>query len=397
MTTGPLDDRRQALDGLLDAQRAAFDVPADVAYFNTASIAPQLQRVRAAGDAALERRARPWAISASDWFTDVERLRTLFATIIGSTPDAVAMVPATSYGFAVAARNLPLRARQRVLVLAEEYPSGIYTWRAAARRSGAEILTVSRQPEQSWTDAVLDALDERVAVVSVPNVHWTDGALLDLEAIAQRTHELQAALVIDASQSAGAMPLDVGALRPDFLVAVGYKWLLGPLSVGYLYVAEQHRCGDPLEENWINRAGSDDFAALVDYRDDYQPGARRFDSGQRTKFELVPMGIAALEQILEWQVTRIAGTLGRRTADIARRATELGVSCAPDDRRGPHLLGLRLPDHARARAAEALASVNCYAAIRGSSLRISPHLHTTDEDVQRLLAALELALQPSTG
>lgn len=384
------DGRGLALAGLIADQRVMFDVPENVAYFNTASLAPQLRAVRMAGEAALERCGRPWTISASDWFADVERLRTLFASIIGSSSNGVAIVPASSYGLAVAARNLPLRAGDRVLVLADEYPSGIYTWRTAARRCGAEILTVSREPGQSWTEAVLDALDESVAIASVPNVHWTDGALVDLEAVARRTGEVEARLVIDASQSVGAMPLDVGALRPDFLVAVGYKWLLGPFSVGYLYVAEQHRCGEPLEENWINRVGSEDFAALVDYRGEYQPGARRFDVGQRTKFELVPMAIAALEQILDWQVPRIAATLAKRTSDIARRAAGLGLSCGPDDQRGPHMVGLPLPDHVRANAGATLAARNCFAAMRGSSLRISPHLHTTDDDVLRLIEGLAL-------
>src|SRR5438445_4500438 len=114
MAIGPTDDRRRAFDGLIGDQRAAFDVPADVAYFNTASLAPQLRAVRAAGEAALERRARPWTISASDWFADVERLRARFASIIGSSSEAVAIVPASSYGFAVAARNLPLHAGERV-------------------------------------------------------------------------------------------------------------------------------------------------------------------------------------------------------------------------------------------------------------------------------------------
>jgi selenocysteine lyase/cysteine desulfurase len=374
-------------------QRAAFDVPPDIAYFNTANLAPQLHAVRAAGEAALERRARPWTISATDWFADVERLRSLFAQIIGASAEGVALVPATSYGFAVVARNLPLRAGQRVLVLADEYPSGIYTWRAAAQRSGAEVLTVTREPGQAWTDAVLSALDERVTIVSVPNVHWTDGALVELAPIATRTHELGARLVIDGSQSVGVMPLDVGELRPDFVVTVGYKWLLGPFSLGYLYVAEGHRGGEPLEENWIARAGSEDFARLVDYRDEYQPGARRFDVGQRTKFELTPMAIAALEQIAEWEVPRVARTLAVRTSEIARRAAGLGLDPMPDERRGPHMLGVRLPEPARARAIPALAECNCYAALRGTSLRISPHLHTTDEDVERLCHGLERAIQ----
>jgi selenocysteine lyase/cysteine desulfurase len=380
---------------LICAQRGAFNVPEEIAYFNTASLAPQLHAVRAAGEAALERRGRPWTISASDWFADVERLRSMFAQIIGAAGDGVAMVPATSYGLAIAARNLPLAAAQRVLVLADEYPSGIYTWRAAAQRSDAEILTVTREPGESWTDAVLAALDERVAIVSVPNVHWTDGAPVDLNAIAQRSREVGAALVIDGSQSVGAMPISVSELRPDYLVTVGYKWLLGPFSVGYLYVAEEHQGGEPLEENWINRAHSEDFAALVDYQDTYQPGARRFDAGQRTKFELIPMAIAALEEILAWRIPRIAATLAQTTADIARQASSLGLDVAPDHERGPHMLGIGLLEHTRTRASAALAETNCYAAFRGNSLRISPHLHTTDQDVDRLLNALARITDPT--
>jgi selenocysteine lyase/cysteine desulfurase len=189
----------------------------------------------------------------------------------------------------------------------------------------------------------------------------------------------------------GVMPLDVGELQPDFLVSVGYKWLLGPFGVGYLYVAEEHREGEPLEENWISRAGSEDLARLVDYSDEYQPGARRFDVGARTKFELTPMAIAALEQIAEWEVPRIASTLAQRTSEIARRAAGLGLEPIPDEQRGPHLLGVRLPERARGTVLSALADLNCFVALRGSSLRIAPHLHTTDEDVDRLIEGLAQA------
>jgi selenocysteine lyase/cysteine desulfurase len=372
--------------------REAFDVPADVAYFNTANLAPQLHSVRTAGEAALETRARPWQIAAADWFTDVERMRALFGRIIGGDADGVALIPATSYGFAVAARNLDLQPHDRILVLAEEYPSGIYSWRAAARRTGAEVLTVSRAGTQTWTEAILARLDERIKVVSVPNVHWTDGALVDLPVVAARTHELGARLVVDGSQSVGAMPLDVGELRPDFVITVGYKWLLGPFSVGFLYVAEEHRAGEPLEENWIVREGSEDFARLVDYRDSYQPGARRFDVGERTRFELTPMAIAALEQLVEWQVPRVAAALATRTTAIAGRAAELGLRPLDAGERGPHLLGLQLPGDLRDRVLPALAEASCYAAVRGTALRLSPHLHTTDEDVERLFGALAAAI-----
>jgi selenocysteine lyase/cysteine desulfurase len=374
--------------GRLPVQREMFDIPDEIAYFNTANLAPHLHSVRAAGEAALDSRSRPWAITPEDWFTDVERLRGLFGRLIGGDADGVALIPATSYGFAVAARCADLAPGRRILVLDEEYPSGVYTWRTAARHTGAEILTVRRRFDEDWAQAILAAMDETVAVVSVPNVHWTDGALVDLARIAHAAHNLGALLVIDASQSLGAMPIDVEELRPDFVISVGYKWLLGPFGRGYMWMAQPYRAAEPLEENWISRADSEDFARLVDYRDEYQPGARRFDVGQRTCFEITPMAIAALEQIHEWGVGRIARFLQGVTTQIARGLDGTDFQPLPEPLRGPHMLGVAVPEAKRPAVIPALADANCYAALRGSSLRIAPHLHTTTDDVDRLLGIL---------
>jgi selenocysteine lyase/cysteine desulfurase len=186
------------------------------------------------------------------------------------------------------------------------------------------------------------------------------------------------------------VPLDLTAIRPDYLVSVGYKWLLGPFALGYLYVAEGHRDGVPLEENWISRLGSEDFSALTGYQDRYQPGARRFDVGQRTHFETTPMAVAALRQLLAWEVPRIAATLGQVTGRIQREVEAIGLSLTTSDR-VPHMLGIALPAQARPAVAEALAEAGVFAGVRGLSLRVSPHLWTTDQDVERLVDALTKA------
>jgi selenocysteine lyase/cysteine desulfurase len=351
----------------IPSQRGLFDIPDGVTYLNVASVAPVLRSGLDAGHGGLHTRARPWLLDRADWFEGAERRRTLFAQLIGATAEGVALVPATSYGLAVAAANLDAAPGQRILVLAEEYPSGIYTWRSFARRTGAELLTVRRQQGQSWTQAVLAACDERVAVVSVPQVHWTD-----------------------ASQSAGAMPLRVEDLRPDFLVTVGYKWLLGPFGLAYLYVAPAHRDGRPLEENWILRQGAEDFARLVDYADDYQPGARRFDVGARTEFELTPMAVAALEQLHAWGVGEIASSLRQVTGEVERQARARGLGVPAQ--RGPHMLGVQVPAAAQERVLLALRAAGVHVAPRGAVLRVSPHLHIGDDDVSRLFAALDQAL-----
>jgi len=374
----------------LPVQRELFDIPDDVAYFNCASLAPLLRASVEAGAAAGARRARPWLTGGRDWFTEADERRALFAELAGVDAEGVALVPATSYGLAVAAANLTARPGQRVLVLAGDYPSNRYTWQRFAGRTGAEVVTVERRDGQRWGEAVVAALDERVAVVAVLATHWTDGGSVDLAAIGARAREAGAALVVDASQAVGAMPLDWRRIRPDYLVTVGYKWLLGPFALGYLHVAEPHRDGVPLEENWISRLGSEDFAALVDYQDRYQPGARRFDVGQRTHFETTPMAIAALRQLLDWEVPRIAATLGRLTGRIQDEVEAIGLRLTSSDR-VPHMLGIDLPDQALGAVAGALADAGVYAGVRGSSLRVSPHLWTTDQDVERLVSALTKA------
>jgi selenocysteine lyase/cysteine desulfurase len=252
-------------------------------------------------------------------------------------------------------------------------------------------VTITRPSDYDWTAAVFTELDERTAVVALPNAHWTDGGLVDLAQISARAREVGAALVVDGSQSVGAYPLDVNVVQPDFLVCVTYKWLLGPYSLGFLYAAPHRREGRPLEWNWITRAGSEDFAGLVNYRDEFQPGARRYDMGERGNFALLPAARAALEQLLGWGIEEIAATLRVTTDEIASRASALGLKTAPSPLRASHLIGLRaqeLPSDLPTR----LAQSRVYVSVRGDSIRVSPHLYNTPADIDRLFTTLADAL-----
>jgi selenocysteine lyase/cysteine desulfurase len=217
---------------VLPSQRALFDIPDGITYLNCASMSPQLTSVTDAGIDAVRAKASPWTLTASDWFTGAEELRGLFARIVNATSDDVAIVPAASYGMAVAAANLPVRDGQSIIVIDREFPSNVYVWHELARARGATLRTVTREAGATWTDAVLAAIDDPVAIVATPNCHWTDGSLIDLLRIAPAARAVGAALVVDASQSLGAHPLDVRVVQPDFLVAVGYKWLMGPYGLG---------------------------------------------------------------------------------------------------------------------------------------------------------------------
>jgi selenocysteine lyase/cysteine desulfurase len=231
--------------------------------------------------------------------------------------------------------------------------------------------------------------------VTVPNCHWTDGSVLDLVRTGERAREIGAALVVDATQSLGAHTLDVSEVRPDFLVSAAYKWLLGPYSLGFLYVGEGYREGVPIEHNWISREGSEDFARLVEYTDAYGPGARRYDVGERSNFVLLPMAIEALRQILAWGVENIAVSLRGLTARIEGEAEKLGMETVPASMRVGHMIGLGLGSEAPRDLAIRLAEENVFVSVRGHNLRVSPHLYNTERDVERLFDSLVRHIRPA--
>jgi selenocysteine lyase/cysteine desulfurase len=364
--------------------RDRFEIPSDVTYLNCANMAPQLKSVTEAGLEAVRAKSSPWKLSAAEWFSGAEILRTLAGQLLDVDSEGIALVPAVSYGIAVAAANLPLSANQAVVLLDQEFPSNVYAWRELARKTGARIVTVRRSEETSWTEALERGVDKNTAIVAVPQCHWTDGSKIDLERVAQRARKVGAALVIDASQSLGACPLDLGRVQPDFLVAVGYKWLLGPYGLGYLYVAPKWRSsGVALEQSWLTRAGSEDFTRLVEYTDEYRPGARRFDMGEFPQFALGPMAIAALRQVLAWGVTHIHTALSTLTAEIAQRTREEGYSALTPDQRCGHMIGIRHPGGIPSELAARLNEAKIFVSIRGDSIRIAPHLYNDRNDIDR--------------
>ncbi|MCP4690661.1 MAG: aminotransferase class V-fold PLP-dependent enzyme [Desulfobacterales bacterium] len=307
-------------------------------------------------------------------------------------PDQAAIIPAVSYGVSLAAKNIPVARGRSIVVLQDQFPSNVYPWRRLAAERGAEIKTVQRPADSDWTPAVLEAIDENTAVAALPNCHWTDGSLLDLVQIGERCRAAGAALVIDAIQSLGVMPFSAREVQPDFLIAGAHKWLMGPYGYGFCYVSSRFLEGTPLEENWLNRKESEDFSQLVNYRDAYQPGARRFDVGEGSNFFLAPIARAALERILEWGVDNISGALRGVTDRIAERAQELGFETAPQRTRAPHMLGLYLPDGLPANLSAILAQEKVFVSIRGNAIRVAPHLYNTPEDLDRLFMALEKAV-----
>ncbi|MFC3716258.1 aminotransferase class V-fold PLP-dependent enzyme [Luteimonas soli] len=361
----------------------------DVLYLDCAARAPMLRGVHAAARLALEANAAPWTQSFDALEAQVEAVRALAAGLLDGDAEAVAPVPSAAFALSTAARNLPLAAGEAVLLLEGQFPSNLLPWQQRCAETGARIAAVRRAPGQGWTNAVLAALDAepRVRVVALPQVRWDDGALLDLDRIAPRVHAAGAALVLDLSQSLGALPAGIARWQPDFVASVGYKWLLGPRGLSWLWAASRWReAGVAIEQHWSARDAGDGWRFPVEAPPPPRRGARRFDAGGLDEPLPLAMAAAGLEQVLAWGVPDIATALGKCTRALDDALDAHGLSAWKTPGHAPHLTALRPPAERLDAVFDALRRERIICTRRHGLLRIAPHLHVTPEDMSRVAA-----------
>jgi len=378
---------------IIPSQKHLFDIPDDVAYFNNAYMSPLMHSVVAAMETGISSKTQPWTYTSGDFFTLPEEARDLAAQIFGGPAENIAIVPSASYGIQTAANVLPISAGQNILVLEDQFPSNIYPWQDRAAKLGAAVHILPVPQDDDWTRVLLECIDAKTAVVAIPQTHWASGATLDLTAIRNALDEVGGALVLDLTQSLGAQPFDASKIRPDFAVAATYKWMMGPYSMGFLYVDPKWHTADPLEHNWINREGSEDFTGLTNYRDGFQPGARRFDMGEKSNPAQLMGASAAMRQILDWGIDNIAETLLSKTNRVTDALSGTSITPVDPNLRAPHYLGLRFDSGVPEGLAASLAADKIYVSVRGPAMRITPHLYATNRDIDRLIEALEDAAQ----
>lgn len=367
----------------LACQRHAFELPDDVSYLDAAAWAPLPCAVRAAGEAGILAKSRPWAHPRDADAAWAERARAAAAGLIGAAADDIAIVGSVSHAIATAARNLALAPGGRILRVADEFPSQCHAWDRLAAERGLLVEVVPRPSNADWTAALLDAIARPgappLAVATLTPLHWSDGVVIDLERLAPAVRAAGAALVVDATQAVGAAPLDVSRLRPDFLAFPTYKWALGPYSLAFLYAAPHRQGGSPLEEN----AGNQPPAT----------GARRYDKGECRDGVALPMAATGMEMVAGWGVPAVAARLRVLTDLLAEGVASMGLAVPPRALRCPHILGLRVPGGLPADLIGRLREDRVFASDRLGGLRLSPHVWANEADVARCLAALRAALR----
>lgn len=385
---------------MLNHQKHLFNIPEDITFFNIANISPSFKSVEEAGIKAVLQKSHPYLISSSDFFEPVIVLKKLFAQLIDlDNYQRIANIPSVSYGLATVANNLKLKSSDEILVIDEQFPSNVYVWQKLADKYNATVKTI-RSPQsknnsvQQWNTDILNAINDNTAVVAMGNIHWTNGTLFNLKSIRKKTKRHNALLIIDGSQSVGALPFSVKELQPDALICAGYKWLFGPYGCGYAYYGSFFDDGIPIEENWVNRLNSENFTGLTSYQSKYKPLASRYSVGESGSFIYVKMQIEALKQVIEWTPEAIQDYCRNISADAILKLQSLGCDIEDPKNRAHHLFGVKLPDTSNIEKLKSeFIKRKIFVSFRGKYIRISCHLYNTKEDFTQLINCIKVIIK----
>ena len=392
-----------------------FALPgAGVSYLNGSAKTPLPRCVYDVGVSAVGEKLEPWLDQESlEQPGDLVRSRFLElvapAVSSGSCCRAnVALTPSTSFAMSGVALNLAREATSstRVVVLEDQMSSNVLPWQ---NMTGAKMEVVPFPAEEGdWTASLLKVIASlprrSKSVVAVPHCHWVDGSKLNLSTVSKACRDADFSLVVDATQSIGAMPLDVDGPLPrlDFLCASAHKWLLGPHGLSPLFVSDeraQHLL--PLVHDEHALQGADDTTSLpfsierggYDHTN-LKPKARPLDAGGRPNPIILPMVAEGLRFLLEdlggpHAIAQHTEALSAKAASLLREAP--WATLKYPRHRAPHILGLRGGTHFNAEtwAADLKKHHNVHLTGRFGALRVSFHVYNDIKDVHRLVDSLE--------
>jgi selenocysteine lyase/cysteine desulfurase len=380
---------------MLPSQRGLFTVPRNICYLNSASYSPLPLRTQEAARVAVGRKAAPWTLDPSFASRQHERTRAAAARLLNADANDIALTPSISYGVATAAKLVRIPQGHRVILLENDHSSPVLEWRTRSETQGFTVETVAQPQDGDWTSAVLAAIERPsappVALASISSVHWSDGGLIDIVKVASALKRQGALFLIDATQSAGVIAMDVKTLDPDFVLFPTYKWLLGPYGRAFFYVARRHQSGIPLEQTSFGRRGVNSEAPVYFADLDYVDSARRFDMGERDHFISMEMAAIGMEMMAEWGASAIVERLEMLTSRMADGLSAKGLAGVQvmDARfRAPHILSVGFAGGVPAGLVEGLAGEGIHVAARLARMRLSPHVFNDEEDIDRFVEAL---------
>jgi selenocysteine lyase/cysteine desulfurase len=372
----------------------------DVTYLHFAAHAAIPRVALNAVQSSVAAKMRPHIVDDRSFFSLAASLRQTLATFIGANPDEVALTSGAGAGLAAIAYALKWSVGDEVVIGRGEFPVQYATWKPMEAREGIQLRIAAAQGQFIQSDDLVAAITPSTRVVSVSHVRFDDGSMLDVPSLAAACKRNGTLLVLDVSQSCGAMPMNVRSLGADFIVCAGYKYLLSPWGTGFLWTRKENLDSlRPGPYNWLSQ-GVESFARLNYVNPEPAPSLSRWDSTEAASiynFNLTVMEASAKfvldagpalirdhnQALIEYFFDRLPA--GYRLAS-PRQASQRGVF-------GCIEVGSRADTESLYHTLRAEGFV---VALREGKIRIAPHLLNSTQDMDRLLVVMARALREAS-
>ena len=363
-----------------------------VTYLNLAGNSPIPKGAIKRMQEAIEWKKFPQRIPDQAFFDVPNRVRTAIAQLIGGKPEEVALTTGASTGMSAVAYGLQWQLADEVITASGEFPLQYATWKPMEEREGIRVTVVRPSGRFHTADDFIAALSPRTRLVSVSHVRFDNGAMIDAAKLAAACHAQGALLLLDVSQSCGAVPMDVKQLGADFLVCAGYKWLVGPFGTGFFWARHDHISKmRPGPFYWMTAEGVNNFADLATAPARPENAAKRWDAAETANYYDLAALAGGLELVLRAGVKTIAEHNHKLIEQLfARLPKDRCVAASPLDRghRGPYgCFQARSPEKTK-QLYEKLRLENVITSLREGHIRVSPYLYNNERDIDRLVSVI---------
>ncbi len=368
------------------ALRDEFPITRNYNFQNHAGVAPVSRRAAQAAREYLQR-AEETAYLDGGFYKRADRVRQQVADLIGAKADEIAFTKNTTEGISFVANGLNWTNGDNVVLTSVEFPGNVYPWQALQAR-GVEMRMVLEEDGRVPLEQVLAAIDSRTRVVAISSVQFASGFRTDLASLGEYCQNKGVFLCVDAIQSLGVFPIDVRAMRIDFLATDGHKWLCAPEGCGIFFVRRELQGHlRPTTIGWMSMRDPFNFSK---YHFEFADSARRYESGSYNFAGIFALG-GAFDLVAEIGIENIARRLLALTDRLVEGLRDKGYrivsSRAPGE--GSGIVAFFSDAHDPEQIQRHLqAEHRIVLAVRAGRLRASPHCYNTQREIDQLIEVL---------
>ena len=366
----------------ITALREAFPVTREWIYLNHASVAPISIHVQRAMQTQLRDVAHNGMVNSDRWEQTYARTRRIAAKLIGARPSEIAFVKNTTEGIHHLANGLRWKKNDNVIIPDRGFPANVYPWLNLSSR-GVETRMVPEEDGRIDPEQIFAQTDKHTRVISISSVEFASGFRHDLTKIGDFCKENNILFFVDAIQSLGALNLNIEQCNIDVLSADAHKWMLGPEGAGIFYCARKiMRHLKVTNLGWASVINPGDY---LNYDITPLPNARRFESGTLNTVGIYGVK-ASLDLIARLDISNIEARILMLADQLATGLKEKGYhiisSRKPNEKSG--IVTFQHSDLAAEAIFEQLKDHKIIGAIRGGSVRLSPHVYNTEDEIDHV-------------